>query len=395
MKSHKIKVQQSMNTIVLGKNHNNTLGLIWSLHEGGHNVTLLLYDSDCNYVGKSKFVDKTYLLKVEDDVISLLKKVAKGMTSKPVVFVSGDEEATLLNEHFEDLSSFCFFEGGRSDGSINKYRDKDEGELLAKKCGFTIPQTVLIASSKELDDVTIGYPLLIKANNSVHGGKSAMKKCDTYEVADSFVNSLPEDYFPLQVQEFIEKEYELMLLGCSLYGGKRVICPVANKKIRQYPPNIGVGAWSVAAEVAASVELRLLADKVSDYLKEIKYTGNFSAEFLYSGGKYYFLEINLRNDGTSWLSTCSGYNLPDMVCRSFEDENVSSEGCVFCQRHYMNILWDIHCLRKGGVGFRQWLKQFNSKTCYSHYYHKDKKTFYYFIKGLLLPILKRRINIFN
>lgn len=384
-----------MNAIVLGCNHNNTLGLIWSLHEGGHKVTLLLYDSDCNYVSKSNFVDKTYFLKAGDDVILLLRSVAEGMSTKPVVFVSGDEEATLLNKHYDEISSFCFFEGGKPDGSINKYRDKDEGEQLAKKCGLTIPQTVLIANPKELDDVIIGYPLFLKANNSVHGGKSAMKKCDTYEEAENFVNSLPQDFFPLQVQEFIEKEYELMLLGCSLYMGKRVICPVANKKIRQYPKNTGGGAWSVSLEVAASEELRQLANKVGHYLKEIEYTGNFSAEFLYSGGKYYFLEINLRNDGTSWLATCSGYNLPDFVCRSFDDENVSTDGCEFRQMHYMNILWDFQCLRDGAVGFIQWLKQFNSKTCYSHYYNKDKKTFYCFVKGIILPTLKRRIKILN
>ena len=50
-----------MNTIVLGDNHNNTLGLIWSLYEGGHKVTLFLYNEKNNYLSKSTYVDKTYL----------------------------------------------------------------------------------------------------------------------------------------------------------------------------------------------------------------------------------------------------------------------------------------------------------------------------------------------
>lgn len=372
-----------MNTIVFGSNHNNTLGLVWSLGEAGHKVVLVLYYEKNNYVSKTKYADKVYYINPGDDVIALLIRISASFNSKPVVFVSGDNEATLLNKHFKELAPICFFEGGRPDGSINRYRDKDEGERLALQCGFTIPQTKVVFKPEDLDEISFDYPLLIKANNSIHGGKTAMSKCDTLEDAEVFVKSLPLDYFPLQVQEFIEKEYELMLLGCSLYGGKRVICPVANKKIRQYPQNTGGVSWSLSTEVAASEELRQLADKVANYLKEIEYTGNFSAEFLYVGGKFYFLEINLRNDGTSWLSTCSGYNLPDMVCRSFVDDNVSSDGCVFHQRHYMNILWDLHYLRDGSVGFWQWITQQLRHTCYSHFNRKDLKPFIFYILSLI------------
>ena len=381
-----------MNTIVIGNNHNNTLGLVWSLGEAGHRITLLLYNSANNYVSASKYIWKTYLVQSNDDIIALLKNVARDMDSKPVVFVSNDVDATLLNEHYRELASYCFFEGGRADGGINRYRDKEVEEELALKCGFTIPQTEVIKQPRELIGVSLKYPLLIKANNSVRGWKSAMKKCDTKLEAESFVNSLSPDLYPLQVQEFIEKEYEIMLLGCSLFGGKRVICPVANKKIRQYPPNTGAGTWSVSTEVAASEELRQLAGKVANYLKEIEYTGNFSAEFLYSGGKFYFLEINLRNDGTSWLSTCSGYNLPDMVCRSFVDEIVSSEGCMFQKMYYMNIIGDLNYVRNGSISWFNWMRQFKRDTCYSHYNKRDRKPFWKFVKPMLTAYFHRHFK---
>ena len=156
------------------------------------------------------------------------------------------------------------------------------------------------------------------------------------------------------------------------------------------PQKYGGGAWSLSTEVAASEELRQLAEKVGRYLKKIEYTGNFSAEFLYANGKFYFLEINLRNDGTSWLSTCSGFNLPDMVCRSFVDDKVTADNCTFRQRHYMNILWDLHYLRDGTVGLGQWLKQLKGDTCYSHYNKKDKRSFVYFLSGVVRGFLQRR-----
>lgn len=388
-----------MNAIVIGGNRNNAMGLVWSLGEAGHNVTLLLYDEgESNYVNKSKYVKRTILINRDGDVISELKKIIAEMDSKPVVFADSDHKSHLLNEHFAELSEICYLEGGRSDGSINLYRNKDEEEKLAVKCGFAVPETVVITKPEELSDITIPYPLFIKANNSVHGSKKATKKCDSKQEAEAFVNGLPQDYFPLQIQEYIKKEYDLILLGCSLYGGKKVICPVANKKIRQYPNVIGEACWTLSFEMSSSEELQQLGAKTELFLQELEYTGNFSIDLVYANGKYYFLEINLRNDGTSWVSTCSGYNLPDMVCRSFVDENVSADNCTFSQKHYMNILWDVKYVQDGSVKLLQWLKQFKRDTCYSLYNKNDKRPFFkylqVFLKGKFVRIPKRISNKF-
>ena len=203
-----------MNTIVIGGNRNNAMGLVWSLGEAGHNVTLLLYDEGKNnYVNKSKYVKRTILIDRDGDVIHELMEVITQMDLKPVVFADSDHKSHLLNEHFAELSEICYLEGGRSDGSINLYRNKDEEEKLAIKCGFTVPKTIVITKPEEISDITIPYPVFVKANNSVHGGKKATKKCNSKQEAETFVNGLPQGFFPLQVQEFVEKEYELALLG--------------------------------------------------------------------------------------------------------------------------------------------------------------------------------------
>ena len=381
-----------METIVIGVNHNNALGLIWSLHEAGHNVNLLIRESKQGYIGKSKYVDNIYFCDDDNKLIAKIKQTCCKLGEKPVVFVSGDTDATILNNHFQELIPYCYFEGGRSDGSINKYRDKNIGNELAKKCGFTLPKNVVIKKKEELYSVNLSYPLFIKANNSVHGGKVAMKKCDTYEEAKHVIDDLPNDFFPLQGQEFVDKEYEIMLLGCSLYGGKKVICPIANRKIRQYPKYVGLVSFGESLAVRHHAALMSLRARISLYLKEIEYTGLFSAEFLFSKGKYYFLEINLRNDGTSWLSTCSGYNLPDMVCRSFVDDNVSDDECSFVKKYYVNIYADLKCLRSGEITLYKWLKQFNKDLCYSHYNPRDKWPMYIYVKGILFKCLKNRMR---
>lgn len=366
---------QIMNTIVLGANHNNTLGLIWSLAEAGHKVILLLYSNGNNWVAKSKYIKKTYLIDSnQDDVIRLIIEIAKGMIEKPVVFVSSDNDAALLNEHYSTLCQYCFFEGGNDDGSINQYRNKDSGNKLAEKCGFIIPQNIVIEVKKQIRTLPLSYPVIIKANNSINGGKSAMQKCNTVQESITFAESLPESYYPLQVQEFIEKEYEIMLLGCSLDKGNAVICPIANRKIRHYPSPAGLGSYSESIAVQHHEDLEKLTEMTSQYLREIHYTGLFSAEFLFCKGNYYFLEINLRNDGTSWLSTCSGYNLPDMVCRYFEGKKQEEEQ-TFKKNYYMNIMADIHYVKDGSISLFKWLMLFKKKTCFSHLNFRDLRPF--------------------
>ena len=379
-----------MNTIVLGTNHNNTLSLIWSLGMAGHKVVLLLYSQKHNYVDKSKYVDKVYYISHDDNVIDLLIRVSQELDSKPVVFVTNDRDATLLNEHYTELNDVCFFEGGKPDGSVNKYRDKDIEMALAKECGFELPKSQTIGSVNDLQTVKLDYPLFIKANNSTHGGKSAMHKCVTQTDANNFLSQLHPDFFPVQVQEFIEKEYEIMILGCSLYGGKKLICPIANRKIRQHPKMIGLGSYSESIDVSHNDDLRELSSRLAMYMQRIGYTGNFSAEFLYNKSHYYFLEVNLRNDGTSFLSTASGFNLPDMVSRSFIDGGVSTDRMSFKKMNYLNILADIPYVFNKAVSTKDWLHQFKSDTCYSHYNKNDKKVFWCYLKSLLYDKIENK-----
>lgn len=370
------RLDYTMETIIIGYNHYNTLGLIWSLGKGGHKITLMLYSDKNNYVAKSRYISQVYLISKCDDVIQSLTKIAINMTEKPVVFVSNDVDANLLNEHSLELSKVCYFEGGRDGNIINFYRNKDNQLILASKCGFKIPTTVVVQSPADFTKYIFDFPIFIKANNSINGGKAAMKVCTSICDASDFVSQLPNKYYPIQVQEYITKDYELMIQGCSLYCGSRVICPVANKKQRQYPKLTGAGAWSESVFVIGNPQLESLVEKIAIYMKYIGYTGNFSAEFLCSRDEFYFLEINLRNDGTSWLSTCSGYNLPDLVAKSFVDPLVSIDNDSFVRRNFMNIPCEIGEYIIGTINLRQFLSEIKPQTCYSHYNPSDKKTWW-------------------
>lgn len=365
-----------MNAIVFGTNHNNTLGLIRSLGQTGHKVVLMLRAQKINYVDKSKYVSKTVYLDKTSNMIGAITSVARGMKEKPVLFAAGDDEATLIDMHFEELSLYVIPEGGFHNNDINKYRNKAISNKLAVEIGFNLPRTWVMSSTDDLTDDVL-FPAFIKANNSIHGGKKVQGICHNRQELLSRLLSLPSEYFPIQVQEFVKKDYEVMLQGCSMNHGKHIVCEVANRKIRFYPNEYSAGSYSYSVQVEGNTELVKLRELLSQYLKRIGYSGLFSAEFLYGNGEFYFLEINLRNDGTAYLSTSCGYNLPDIYCRYLDGQLL--ERCAYVQQFYMNAIADFHHVCKRHLALFTWLKQFNATHCFSHFNKTDVKPYIFYI----------------
>ena len=375
-----------MNVIVLGENHNNALGLIRSLGEKGHIVYLLLFKGMVNYVAKSRYVKRTILVNTKEELSTQIISICGTLDSRPVLFCTSDNDASYVNDHYDELSQHCFLEGGIG---VNKYREKDISNQLAIECGFLLPKTWII-NNKDVSYVNMTYPVIVKANNSIHGGKKFLQKIESPAKLEEVVSEIDEQFFPIQVQEYIEKEYELMILGCSLSEGSEIVASVAQKKIRFYPNEYNAGSFSKSLLIDSDTELVSLRSKIKSYMENIHYEGLFSAEFVYANGSYYFLEVNLRNDGTSYLSTSCGINLPNLLCRYFEDKTIGIIG-DYSPGYYMVNISDFGNVLKKRVSLCQWLKDFHKATCYSHYNKKDVLPYLFFIVSFILEKCKRLI----
>lgn len=72
--------------IVIGPNHYNTLGVIRSLGEEDVPVNLILVSRKENYVSKSKYVDKVWLVnESENEIISVLINYFNNEKYKPII----------------------------------------------------------------------------------------------------------------------------------------------------------------------------------------------------------------------------------------------------------------------------------------------------------------------
>ena len=381
-----------MNAIIFGNDGVNSLGLIRSLGKKGHNVFLLVHENIVNYTSKSKYVKGIRIVRSGDDWLKSIQDLCTEIEGPIFLFATGDKEAKFINLHHSELQDYCYAEGGYNPQTKNKYFDKDYIYSLAQKEGLTLIKTYIIEdSSIPLPDME--YPVIVKAHDSTLGGKSVMRVCADKEILQNHLDSISKSYFPLQIQPFLKKNYEIMIQGCSAKQGDNVIAPVCFIKTRFSGCGKGYGAYGYSAYIDDDKRLTELRRKIASILNKIQYQGLFSAEFLYARGEAYFLEINFRNDGTAIVSTYSGVNLPDILCKSvcITNNNLLSDS-TFHKVFYMcdGDIWNVV---HGEISIYRWLKDAFRKDC--HWYMIDKNdmmpVFYYIyyrirrkIKNLLL-----------
>lgn len=210
-----------------------------------------------------------------------------------------------------------------------------------------------------------------------------LKKVNSLKDLETELHSISDAFFPLQVQEYIQKDYEIIILGCSLNHGEEVVCPVAERKLRYYPQEFRTTAYTESLLIRDNQELLSITNQIEAMIKSIGYTGLFSVELIYANHSHYFLETNFRNDGTAYLATVCGYNLPDLLCQSFSgNKKKLSDNYKPC--HYVNIIADGMNVIHGRVPLFTWVKQIRSARCYSHFSKSDRKPLFYAILALFI-----------
>lgn len=109
------------------------------------------------------------------------------------------------------------------------------------------------------------------------------------------------------VQKYIRPDYEILLYGVST--DDEICIPGALKKIKTCTSthNLGMGTYFCLSEELPN---QISLDKIRKLIRAIGYKGLFSIEFLVSEDNVYFLEMNLRNDGTCYITTQAGVNIP-------------------------------------------------------------------------------------
>lgn len=372
--------------VVLGSDHHNALGVIRSLGIRGIKSYFILstYEAKLSdsFVAKSRYLLGSYKTEGIDDLktsLSIIKE-QRGV-EKAIIYTTCDSAALLVEsyqEKYNDLSIITFTANYKTK-KIADLLDKELVLEIARGEGFIIPKTFyleldsFLKNPKCLNNLDVPYPCIIKPSNSTLGVKSDIIVCYNENQLLLSLRKITKSNKVVVIQEYIEKDFELSIIGVSTLNSGKVIVPGIIKKIREYPKNRGSSSFSV---YKANLDIFVDMKVVKSFIEKLNYKGLFSIEFVSYNGALYFLEINLRNDGNGYIPTRCGINLPyiwyrDVLGKSFKESN------VFFKDHYFMIeSSDFNYLRKYKMSIFKWLKDVFRTDTFMVFSVRDIKPFF-------------------
>ena len=379
-----------MEAIVIGGLHHNTLGVIRSLGENREmpiNIRVLLVglmDREKNIISESRYINKqnVYYVERDSDIPKWLVSNAINNEMQSVVICCSDGSAEQVISNYDRLKKWYRLPSVNFD--ITKLMSKITQDEIASECGFFVPKWEVVKKG-ETTNWSI-FPCITKPEKSVQGkGKGDIHIAYSRDELDAYLEEIEAEY--VQIQEYLEKDFEYQLIGCSLNDGKTLIIPGYTKILRQ-PPNTNTGYL-----VLSPIEnLNYNAEVVERFLSTIGYNGLFSLEFIRDkNGRDYFLEINLRNDGNAYCVQTAGVNLP-LIWLKYA---ISGEVPDFKERISKPVFFIPDFIdMKAGIkkeGLFGWIYQFVTAKSHSLFNLKDMGPFIYEFRYRVMAYIRKRI----
>lgn len=373
--------------IIIGGNHHNTLGVIRALgYKGISSLVLLVTDEEKPFVSYSKYIRECVILPSKNDIVPYLQNYANKLSEKAVILSCADFVTSELDMAYDKLKENFYLPTAIEQGKCNYYMDKAVMAELAIRTGVNVPKSWIIKSDTETDLSSIALPCIIKPLASINGSKSDIQICFSKEELSDYFSS--KQNISAIVQEYIEKDFEYQLIGCSLNHGEEIIIPGYSKCIRPCP---GTNTGFLEYKPWGDFNCNLTACK--EFIKAIGYQGLFSMEYLRDKhGKDYFMEINMRNDGNGICVTGAGVNLPYIWYQCCIGKDYKEEA-----NHIVNDIFvmpemdDFMLMLKRKVSYRTWRRDYKRTTTFMEYCPTDPKPYKVrknqFIKHLLKKVL--------
>ena len=351
--------------VVIGGTHHNTLSMIRSLGMKGVKVDVILEDKHAkdSYVSSSIYIKDCHNVENGEDAMDILR--TKYPTDQTVVVCSDDVASRL-------------------DSNTARFMDKQVQVELAWKVGFDVPQSKVYVIGKGIPDVPC-YPCIVKPLESIHGGKRFSVCCDRCELEKVFNEYEANDV--VQIQEYIQKDEEIVVDGVSVNGD--IIIPGYVLKHRDY---LGGTSFSTTYPIGKLSEE--ICTKIRAMIAEIGYEGLFGVELIRSKEKYYFVEVNLRNDATTYSLAVAGVNLPYIwvLGQQGMDYTIETKGRIKEINSIVEFR-DLPFALKGKISLWQWWRDYQSCECKYFYDKNDLKPYRIarnqFFGSLFGKVLKR------
>ncbi len=348
--------------IVLGGSFS---GLSFVRSLGRRRIPVLLLESEPFLGTYSRYAHVMRLPPVNDFAerwIELLEHIGSRLPAPGVVFPMGDPHTLLVARNRAVLERHFHFLVPDTE-TVENIVDKRSQYRLARAAGVAIPPVHFPDSMEEVRRLSgsLPYPCLLKpsvshAARSRLGGKLLIVSSPAELV--SAYERISAAGVELMIQEIVPGEDTALLGYLAFWDGEgRELAWLTKRKLRQYPPQFGDGAFQVAVDAPEVAELS------RRLLRAFDYRGFVGVEFKRSArdGTYRLMEINPRVVSGNELAVRAGVDFPWIGYRYLTGSNRRDgpAGRIRPGVKYVNEEWDIQAylaLRKSGkLGLWTWL----------------------------------------
>jgi D-aspartate ligase len=401
------EMEDSRNPVVVLGGDLTALGMARTFGKRGIDVYLIL-DKD-GIAAFSKYCKRSFLApKIRDDrtvLRNVLKKIAKSLSRRPVVYPTSDLGALNLAHVKDELPDDYHFVVGDKE-PVETLVNKRKFYKALDRNGIDYPVTVF---PEDFDFRKAGtkttYPIFVRPSNS-----QLFKRIFGAGGRKGFIANSPRElahYYRLAERSGIDVMFQEIIPGppsnsYQLEGYYNVdFCPIvlfARKRLRIWPQDFG------NTTLCTSIPLTELSKEkavINNFVKKISYHGLMSAEFKKDArdGILKFLEINARGWWHFWLSAKCG---ADIVYSSYLDavgEKTKYIDDYETGLKSMYLLTDLRVLTRmflnRNLDLRNWISSIQEVDQFATFEREDISPFIMDYANKVFLLLERQLQRFK
>ncbi|MCI9618609.1 MAG: ATP-grasp domain-containing protein [Dorea sp.] len=355
--------------IVFGEEyHYNPLGVVRSLGEEGIRPIVIAYGGREHVVSSSRYVKRAHHVQTIEEGYRILKVMYCNSKRKSILIVCDDVVTSYLDEHYDEIKDYFYFNNAGECGRISKYQNKYISNKLAEKCGVRIPKTWFVKRGEIPEDLE--YPVLTKPISSYTGWKKDYYVCNSEKDLENAYKAIKCEEMLLQT--YIKKKNELCVDGIAWNQGKNVFVSIESLYTYLLPDYYSL---EMTVNTFNNDEIQVFLEKM---FEEIRFEGIFSMEFLIDDkDNKWFLEINYRNSTWSYASTKLGMNLPVLWAKGMVDGSIDKNARKQVSGNYIALAeimdFDLRVRKYRYINIFQWFIGVLKADCLYVWNWKDLK----------------------
>lgn len=371
-----MKKAKTLTTVVVGSDHQNTLGVIRSLGEGGIRVkAVILSDHKCCPTALSKYIDEVFVISFQE-MVDVLVRIGTESTGKVPLIPCGDDVAVPVAQAYDVLSQWYILHK-TSDGSDMLHLMKKTAMLeTARKLGLHVPEWVTLLEQDyvhiEQRCAHLKFPCIVKPVGLKPGGVFEFHIVHCMNELLSIEEYICNNCKSVIVQQYIQKTAEFGVNACRLYhSGETIFCGVIEKERFS---QASLGSTTVGT---ICTDPHNLCEQARKFVEGIDYRGIFDMEFITDGKEYYFVEMNFRNGGYGYACTKAGCNFPAIwVCEALKTNWDRFLSNPVKTTFFINESADLQNVRAGQCSIFRWFFDVMRAKAHMYINRKDMRPFW-------------------